>query len=133
MTGTGTQTQMQTWTTGVTTIALLVLRTGELKIGRGSRGPLRGAAYAPLWVQGNTLVGGQGANPRKLLDFSKSEPPKTLLDCSIFLNENSKKILNCSCIYLLTVLLKFKITCNTSASIQSPMYMFVCMNIISLF
>ena len=29
MTGTGTQ--MQTWTTGVTTIALLVLRTGELK------------------------------------------------------------------------------------------------------
>ena len=29
MTGTGTQTQ--TWTTGVTTIALLVLRTGELK------------------------------------------------------------------------------------------------------
>ena len=39
MTGTGTQTQMQTqtqtqtqtWTTGVTTIALLVLRTGELK------------------------------------------------------------------------------------------------------
>ena len=28
MTGTGTQ----TWTTGVTTIALLVLRTGELKI-----------------------------------------------------------------------------------------------------
>ena len=31
MTGTGTQTQTQTWTTGVTTIALLVLRTGELK------------------------------------------------------------------------------------------------------
>ena len=31
-TGTGTQTQTQTWTTGVTTIALLVLRTGELKI-----------------------------------------------------------------------------------------------------
>ena len=30
MTGTGTQTQTQTWTTGVTTIALLVLRTGEL-------------------------------------------------------------------------------------------------------
>ena len=30
MTGTGTQTQ--TWTTGVTTIALLVLRTGELKM-----------------------------------------------------------------------------------------------------
>ena len=27
----GTQTQTQTWTTGVTTIALLVLRTGELK------------------------------------------------------------------------------------------------------
>ena len=32
MTGTGTQTQTQTWTTGVTTIALLVLRTGKLKI-----------------------------------------------------------------------------------------------------
>ena len=32
MTGTGTQTQTQTWTTGVTTIALLVLRTGELKM-----------------------------------------------------------------------------------------------------
>ena len=34
MTGTGTQTQTQTqtWTTGVTTIALVVLRTGELKI-----------------------------------------------------------------------------------------------------
>ena len=37
MTGTGTgtqtqtQTQTQTWTTGVNTIALLVLRTGELK------------------------------------------------------------------------------------------------------
>ena len=31
MTGTGTGTQTQTWTTGVTTIALLVLRTGELK------------------------------------------------------------------------------------------------------
>ena len=31
-TGTGTQTQTQTWTTGVTTIALLVLRTGELKM-----------------------------------------------------------------------------------------------------
>ena len=31
-TGTQTQTQTQTWTTGVTTIALLVLRTGELKI-----------------------------------------------------------------------------------------------------
>ena len=30
-TGTQTQTQTQTWTTGVTTIALLVLRTGELK------------------------------------------------------------------------------------------------------
>ena len=30
MTGTGTQTQK--WTTGVTTIALLVLRTGELKM-----------------------------------------------------------------------------------------------------
>ena len=31
MTGTGTQMQTQTWATGVTTIALLVLRTGELK------------------------------------------------------------------------------------------------------
>ena len=31
MTGTGTQTQTQTRTTGVTTIALLILRTGELK------------------------------------------------------------------------------------------------------
>ena len=30
--GTQTQTQTQTWTTGVTTIALLVLRTGELKM-----------------------------------------------------------------------------------------------------
>ena len=29
-TGTGTGTQTQMWTTGVTTIALLVLRTGEL-------------------------------------------------------------------------------------------------------
>ena len=35
MTGTGTQTQ--TWTTGVTTIALLVLRTGELKKGENDK------------------------------------------------------------------------------------------------
>ena len=35
MTGTGTQTQ--TWTTGVTTIALLVLRTGELKTLRSKK------------------------------------------------------------------------------------------------
>ena len=39
MTGTGAQTQ--TWATGVTTIALLVLRTGELKINERGTFPTR--------------------------------------------------------------------------------------------
>ena len=67
MTGTGTPTQTQTWTTGVTTIALLVLRTGELKIKvlkhLGFRNPTTDTNWYffffylyPIWATSNKKV-----------------------------------------------------------------------------
>ena len=59
MTGTGTQTQTQTqtWTTGVTTIALLVLRTGELKTENVIlHGPLRTVLITAVIVSNCFLI-----------------------------------------------------------------------------
>ena len=57
MTGTGTQKQMQTWTTGVTTIALLVLRTGELKNNKHFSSVVIFYFFSPIISQVTVLSG----------------------------------------------------------------------------
>ena len=71
MTGTGTQTQTQTqtqtWTTGVTTIALLVLRTGELKMQSSENLSNNLELHTPMFSH---CIMGEHGGTRRLVNMS---------------------------------------------------------------